>query len=365
MQGEYFDGLTARTHIVTVVITADAVIGEGPTASFRWLRKGLRLVEVTGRRMRLAPPTGDGRLVVDAGDWEAATGISAGRFEARMQRREHGLVAALAIAGVSLAALIFIGVPLAARPLAQATPPQLEVAFGRNMSRQLLVVLKPCTGNADGQASLDRLARRLSAGASLRFPIRVILVQAPMINAFALPGGSILVTDRLIAEAGSPDELAGVLAHEIAHVEKRHVMEAVWRSMGLGLVVEGVVGGGSGAGQQAVLLASNFTEQRYSRALESEADSRAYELLENNRISTAGFANFFERMADRTSPEGVKTAAEWLSTHPDSGKRAIAARVWARPGAPALAPGEWMAVKRMCPRAPRRLKTPWSFDRRR
>jgi predicted Zn-dependent protease len=171
------------------------------------------------------------------------------------------------------------------------------------------------------------------------------------------------VTDDLIAEARSPDELAGVLAHEIGHIEKRHVMEAVLRSLGLGMVLDAVVGGGSGAGQQAVLLASSFTEQRYSRTLELEADERAFELLAANGISSAGMAEFFERMADKTSPKGVKSAAEWFSTHPDSGRRGRTARSHARAGAPAMSAEDWAAVRRICPRSTNKRKGPWPLRR--
>jgi Zn-dependent protease with chaperone function len=68
-----------------------------------------------------------------------------------------------------------------------------------------------------------------------------------------------MVTDRLIALAASPDELSAVIAHEAAHVEKRHVMQSVWRSFGFGVLLDAVVGGGTGAGQQAVLLIGSST----------------------------------------------------------------------------------------------------------
>ena len=363
MQGDYYDGLTSRKHPVDVTVAGGAVMGEGDGVSFRWPLRGIRIIDVTAGRIRLAPATGDGRLVLDVADWEAASGQSVKAAQQSMLRREGRLVVWLAIVGIALALGIFVGIPMAARPLARATPPRLEADMGRNMASQLQVALKPCTGNPAGQASLNDLTRRLSRDADMPFVVRVIPVHAPMVNAFALPGGTILVTDDLIADARSSDELAGVLAHEIAHIEKRHVMEAVLRSLGLGLVLDAVVGGGSGAGQQAVLLASSFTEQRYSRALEREADERAFELLAANRISTAGMAAFFERMADKTSPEEINRAAEWFATHPDSGRRAKAAQALARPGVPAMAQADWTAVRQMCPLSPNKPKAPWPLRR--
>lgn len=363
MKGYFFDGQTSRKHIVDVSVVAGEVVGEGPSVSFRWPLKGIRLIEVKDGRVRLAPATGDGRLVLSAAEWEAASGLSVTRVQRAAVRREWWLVGWLAAIGISLTLGIFIGIPVAARPLARATPLRLEAAMGRNMTQQLQIAFKPCTGDAAGLASLDALTNRLAREAAMPFQVTVIPVHAPMINAFALPGGTILVTDDLIADARSPDELAGVLAHEIAHIEKRHVMEAVWRSLGLGLVLDAVVGGGSGAGQQAVLLASSFTEQRYSRTLEREADERAFDLLGANQISSLGMAEFFERMADKTTPDEVNQAAEWFATHPDSARRAGAARARAKVGSPALSAAEWAAVRRMCPRSPNKPKPPWPLRR--
>jgi beta-barrel assembly-enhancing protease len=75
----------------------------------------------------------------------------------------------------------------------------------------------------------------------------------------------VLVTGDLIELAKTPDELSAVIAHEVAHVERRHVMQGVWRSLGLGLVLDAVVGGGTGADQQAVLLMGSVTDLRFSR----------------------------------------------------------------------------------------------------
>ena len=356
MRGEYYDGQTSRRRLVEVEVANGEIIGEGPDASFRWPLKGLRVVDAKDGRVRLAPAKGDGRLVLDAADWEAASGLTLIVVQQAERRGEWQLVRRLAVIGVSLMLVVFVGVPLAAHPLAKITPPRLELAMGRNMASQLTVAFKPCIGDEEGSKRLAELTDRLATNADTSFSIKTIPVHAPMINAFALPGGTILVTDRLIAEARSPDELAGVLAHEIAHVEKRHVMEAVWRSLGLGLILDAVVGGGSGAGQQAVLLASSFAEQRFSRKLESEADERGFELLAANRISTAGVAAFFDRMNDRSATGQAKEAAEWFSTHPDSGRRARAARALARPGAPALSAEDWAAVRRICANSSNRPK---------
>jgi predicted Zn-dependent protease len=108
------------------------------------------------------------------------------------------------------------------------------------------------------------------------------------------------------------------------------------------------LGGGTGAGQQAVLLAGSFTELSYSRGLEREADTRAMELLHAAGLSSQGLAPFFERMANRRSSEQARAAAEFLGSHPDSLRRAERARAAGRPGRPALDAVQWADVRRLC-----------------
>ena len=360
MDAALFDGRSARDWPGRVSLEGDRLVaaslatdGDGrPCVEIDWPLSQVVQSDHGEGRYRLSREGQDARLVVDAQAWRALSGRSAGAIH----RREHGtpwrVVGWLTAAGLATAGFVFIGVPMAAQPLARWTSPELEARFGANMEAQLSVGFRPCAGDPRAAAVLSDLGETLASGADTAFPIRVKAVRAPFVNTFALPGGAILVTDDLIAQAGSSDELAAVIAHEIAHVEKRHVMQAAWRSMGAGLVLDAVVGGGSGAGQQAVLLAGGFADQRFSRDLETEADVRAIQLLARHRISTQGMADFFGRMADRKSDPKLRKAAEWFATHPDTGERAVRASRAARPGRPALSQTDWALLKRVC-RSPR------------
>lgn len=355
MEADFFDGESARRHRMTVILEGDELVGQGSDAAFRWPVGDVRVIEARSGRVRLARKGTAARLSMNVEDWEALSGLSVTGAMAKTDRGERRLILRLSAVGVGLALALFIGVPLAAVPLARATPPALEARLGRSMVGQLTVALPPCEGDPESVVAINGLANRLSRTADTAFPVRVLVVQASMVNAFALPGGTVLVTSGLIAEAEGPDELAGVLAHEIAHIERRHVMVSVWRSLGLGLVLDAVLGGGTGAGQQAVLLAGNLTEQRFSREAESEADQRAFEFLAAEGISTRGMAAFFGRLSDESAPREVRAAAEWLQTHPDSAKRARAALDASRPGVASLTPEQWASVKRSCLGTPRRL----------
>ena len=348
MQGRFHDGLSARPSTVEVAWIDDGLrfAAEGGQARF-WPQVGLKVVR-EGDQARLSHPSDpDARLVLTEADWLALGGSAAVAVEKRGRVREFRLVAGLAAAGLSVTAFVFWGVPVFAGPLARATPIQMEKDMGRSFDAQMGAMFRRCEGEA-GQGVLDELGTRLSMQSDTPFDVRVRAVQAPFVNAFALPGGSVLVTDDLIREAETPDELAAVVAHEVAHIEKRHVMQAVWRSLGVGLLLDAVVGGGTGAGQQAVLLAGQATDLRYGREAELEADARGQALLTAAGMSSQGMAPFFARMHGEGEDKRLATAAEFVSTHPDSARRAQRARAYEKAGAPALTPSEWAAVRASC-----------------
>jgi Zn-dependent protease with chaperone function len=356
-----YDGLTARPWPARVSLDGDRVVAVSealdaagaPCARLDWPLAKVREQERDETSYRLTHAGGDARLIVDIQAWQALTGRTLRQVVRRRRGGEWRVIGGLAVAGLSVMVFVFVVVPLAAEPLARWTPPGLEARFGRSMQAQVNLAMPVCDGDPQGSAVLARLGETLSEGADTRFPIRVKAVRAPFVNAFALPGGTVMVTDELIDQAGSPDELAGVLAHEIAHVERRHVMQAAWRSMGAGLILDAVVGGGSGAGQQAILLASSLSNQRFSRKLEAEADARGMQLLARQGVSSQGMADFFDRMADRKADARVRQAAEWFSSHPDMVARAALAKAAARPGRPALSDADWKRVKAVC-KAPRK-----------
>lgn len=343
MRAQHHDGRTARARTLDLVVVDGRLSGtEADGESLDWPLADISAEPLADGRVRLSARGREGRLIVAGEDWAALNG---GR---RNERKEWRLVAVLAASGAAFAALVFLGIPAASGPLSRATPASLETSIGRNIESQITLVLRSCEGSEAGAAQLQALGDDLSLAASAQFPIRVKAVEAPIVNAFALPGGVILVTDDLIEGAEGPDELAGVLAHEVAHVERRHVMRSVWRSMGIGLILDAVLGGGTGAGQQAVLLASSISDQRFSRSLEAEADDRALEILAARRISSAGLAVFFDRMADKKASQSARDVAEWFATHPDSGRRAAHVRAAARPGRPAMTPQAWDELKAVC-----------------
>lgn len=268
---------------------------------------------------------------------ELAAAFPARRIYGRWVDRV-GLPRALAIGAVLSAALLFVGYSAPAW-IAPLVPYSWEQRFGNALVGDFGGNV--CAGEG-GQAALDALAAKLGATPS-RFEVRV--VDVPIVNAVALPGGHILIFDGLLQEAAGPDEVAGVLGHEIAHVTNRDVAEAMIRHYGFSLLLSTF--GGTTGGNVDWLASTS-----YSREAESQADADSLRALARADISPLPTAAFFGRLAGQEAGLGrLKDALSYVSSHPLSAERRRRFADSARPGhayRPALTAGQWQALRTIC-----------------
>jgi predicted Zn-dependent protease len=167
-------------------------------------------------------------------------------------------------------------------------------------------------------------------------------VDDPRINAFALPGGYIGIHTGLIEASRNEDELAGVLAHEVAHVTQRHIARAIHANsrqsilstaMMLGAIIVAVAGGSSDAVQGAVAVAQGTAAQQqinFTRTNEYEADRVGIAALADAGYDPYGMASFFEVLSRQTTTSPEMRAPEFLRTHPVTTARVAEARNRAR-----------------------------------
>jgi predicted Zn-dependent protease len=163
-------------------------------------------------------------------------------------------------------------------------------------------------------------------------------VDDPRINAFALPGGYIGVHTGLLDATRSEDELAGVIAHEVAHVTQRHIARAIHANsrqsilstaMMLGAIIIAAAGGGSDAVQGAIAVAQGTALQQqinFTRTNEYEADRVGIRALADAGFDPFGMASFFEVMSRQTTTSPEMRAPEFLRTHPVTTARIAEAR---------------------------------------
>ncbi|MBM3431689.1 MAG: M48 family metallopeptidase [Bacteroidetes bacterium] len=148
--------------------------------------------------------------------------------------------------------------------------------------------------------------------------IKVHVLEKDEINAFALPSGHLIVYTGLLSEADSPEEMTGVIGHELAHIELNHVMEKLVTEVGLSVLISMTAGaGGAEAIKSAIKLLSSTA---FDRGLEKEADIKAVDYLLNARFNPEPFANFLYKLSKKES-ESMKYLT-WISTHPASKERA-------------------------------------------
>lgn len=278
--------------------------------------------------MRLPPAENYGRVIDRIGLWKGAA-VCAG-------------IAALVVFGVAQLP------ELAARLIPQSVERRLGSALVGDFGN------RTCN-SAAGEAALLKLVDRLGPEAH-QAEIRVVNV--PIVNAVALPGGHVLLFDGLVRKAASPDEVAGVLAHELGHVANRDVLAALIRQLGLSVVLGGL--NGDVGGWLNTLLAAG-----YSRGAESNADGYAIDMLRQAHVSPLATAGFFQRLAvvERGAPR-ASAVLGYMSSHPMSDTRRKRFADSARKDGsdrPALTPEEWKALRNICRDDPDVSKTEFSF----
>ena len=223
---------------------------------------------------------------------------------------------------VVLMALPFVAV-WAARALAESVALRLPPSMDARLARPTWEVLE-----RTGQRCTDERAQRyveqlviplLGALGETPFEFRFMVSRSEEVNAFALPGGFVIVNLGLLRNATSGAEIAAVLAHEISHVTARHATKRLAGNLGAGAALA-LVFGFVDLGAPAYTVA-HLSGLQYERGQEREADELGRALLVRAGISPLGMATFFERLS--TAP----TPPELLSTHPDPGDRAEKARL--------------------------------------
>ena len=209
-----------------------------------------------------------------------------------------------------------------------AVSPQQEAQIGAqaaaDVNRQL-----PVVGDAAINQYINALGNQIAANVERKFNYRFYVVNIEAVNAFALPGGYIYVNRELIERTDNMAELAGVLAHEIAHVELRHGAEMMERAQraNAGLTLAYVLLGRAPSGAEEALINVGGTAvfARYGREAEDEADATAIPLLIRSGIDPNGLLTFFKELLDerKRSPNQLE---QWFSTHPLTEERIAVTR---------------------------------------
>jgi Zn-dependent protease with chaperone function len=361
-QGIFFDGESTIRHEVTVEAAPDVlrvraadgnVLAEWPYAEVEHLSAPegvLRLGRIRSPVLaRLEVRDADLAHAID----EYAVTVDRSGVSERRGRRKVVFWSVAAVASLLLVGIF--AVPEIATRLAPMIPHSVERKLGDAVDIQVRRVLDPnikgvsfiCGEGAkekSGRAQFDKLVARLLEAADLPIPVQVQVLRLPDANAIALPGGHVYVFKGLIDGARTPDELAGVIAHELGHVSHRDgtrsVLQAAGISLLFGMFLGDFVGGGA-----VVIAARTLLQTRYSRSVEAAADDFSVTVMTKVEGDPRALGAILQRIAGTTHG-----ALRYLLSHPESKERMARIEAMAPKGAirPLMTDGEWAELKRIC-----------------
>ncbi len=356
----FFDGRSNRRRVVALVFADRLEIAEAdnsgtasggaPLASWAYdaIRRAdgptntLRLTCTAAlplARLELRDPADRARILLACKALDGPGGVAA--------------VSAWRIAGWSLATaaailgMAWFGMPLLADRLSASIPYAWEAPIGAALDPQLRGMFGTACEAPEGVAALRLLVARLQTVARLPIAPEPVVLRSTVPNAFAIPGGRVYVLSALLAAAATPDEFAGILAHELGHVSHRDGLRRLIRDGGTSFLVGLMFGDVTGAG--AVLVAGRAVlSAAYSRADEEAADAFAVTVMHGLGRPTAPTGALLQRI---TGPDEAQMP-QILRDHPlTPDRKAMLQAEDAAPTGPALlGAAQWQALRGICDR---------------
>ena len=347
----FFDGRVSRKRIVQLIFADQLAIVEDGKTLTRWAYPGIHQADASGDILRIVSGQADDLARLDI-------------FDARLKQeivtrcnllahppnppsffRVSTIAAALgAIASIGVS--LWLGIPYAADHLAPLVPWSWEMRLGQATEGQVRRVFpsNTCT-NPAGVAALTVMTDHLKEAAALPISVSIEVLSSSVPNAFALPGGKVFLLKGLLDKANSPDEVAGVLAHELGHVRHRDHLRRLIANGGTAYIVGLLFGDVSGAG--ALLFATKaLLGAAYSRDAESAADSFSADIMSKLGRSTKPMGELLVRI----SGPAADSRFDLLHDHPLSDARLaeLTRRDKGNTGPPLLDDAQWTALKAIC-----------------
>ncbi|MGY4629714.1 M48 family metallopeptidase [Bradyrhizobium sp. USDA 4486] len=347
----FFDGVSSRRRQVTLVLGDALEIVEEGAAPVRWAYADIRRADSPAGILRLSCTTAPPLARLEVRDVTLATQVivrCARLDEHQTSRRGLAKIVGWSVAAaVSIVCVVLFGVPLAADRLAPLVPKPIERRIGDASEVQVKTIFggSVCEEPA-GKAAFTKLVNRLRDAAGLDDDAMTAgVLPSSVPNAFALPGGKVYVLRGLLDKAQNPDELAGILAHELGHLKHYDNMRGLIYNGGTSFLIGLLFGDITGS--SAVIFASrSVVEASYSREAETGADTFAIEIMHKLGRSPKPAAELMFRITGKEGGSGFTI----LASHPLTEDRLARMTKEDRPasGPPLLSDKEWQALKGIC-----------------
>ncbi len=356
----YLDGRSAARHRVTIQVTPDTLQILTPSGETRhWPYGQIRQTQGTyaGEPVRLEFGAEPSETIVIS---STALLTELHRVAPAFARRFHNPVwrdarvrwtMLAAVAVVALTAGIYRwGIP----GFASAATPYVPVSWEDTLGKQVVEHLAPEDRQCKDPARTEKLSRivqSLTATVpSSLYQIRLYVLDSPQVNAFAAPGGHVLLLRGLLEHTETPEQLAGVLAHELQHIYKRHATRAILEQTASTFLLTAVSGDFSGGLAWGLEGARTMGSLHYSRAHETEADIEGLKMMQTARLDPTAMIAFYGIMQKETKDHAGPL--DFLATHPNMGERLATLLTLAGPRPPqatSLLPNdEWKDIRSLC-----------------
>lgn len=372
---KYYDGKTGNPREVALIMTGSSLIlSQDDTTLETW---GMDTITVIDHP---APPVPgifgsnrnkEARLYVnDAAEWKELYDRLPKNAKKKfvLPNNWSSFIVYIVIAIISTF-FLFLMFPKIVEQSAYLIPYEMEKTIGKQAANSLIKNKNECVA-PEGRAALNKAFYKLKKQTSRKIKYKVFIVEdKTTLNAFAAPGGYLFIFSKIIDRAETPEEVIGVLAHEISHIDLYHTTKGLMRNLGMQFVLSLMVGGSS-----VESIANFFSQMSYSRDDETEADMHGRKIMIAAKIDPIGIRKFFEglnsfekeiydkvtekihdKKQENSDPNLIDTILDWpfweyFSTHPDTQKRIerLAELEEKTTFTPALTKQEWNALKNIC-----------------
>lgn len=334
-QGSYYDGQSSGEQAATLSLEDDGrALLQTPQGAMHYDLGTLRVSARVGNIPRAILFPDGARL--DTTDNDAVDqildrlGVHRGsRLAHLLESRWRYALAAMVLVVISSWGIYRYGIPAAARVAAFSLPAQTNQYIGTGTLEVMdRYFLKPSTL---AQKTRDRLQMHFARMVKTQpdgFEYRLLFRDAPVANAFALPDGTIVMTDELVKLAENDEELIAVMAHELGHVVGRHAMRKVIQLSSVALLVVLITGDASSTSELIAALPTILIHAQYSQDFESEADRYALDYMLAHRIAPGRFVTIMDRLEASYAQENGDNKddskmEEYFSSHPPTDKRLL------------------------------------------
>ncbi|HIC43632.1 MAG TPA: M48 family metallopeptidase [Sulfurimonas sp.] len=243
------------------------------------------------------------------------------RFIHHIESKSIYILPALAITALVIFAFLKYFVPYCAEKIAQSLPQSISSQIGSGTLVAMdKFILEPTHLSKNKQTNIQNDFADMSLGLKGLPPLNLEFRFSKKIgaNAFALPDGTIIMTDQLVLLSHNNKELLSILAHEIGHIKHRHTLRMLFQNSAVFVIITTITGDATAASSLISTLPTILIESSFSRDLEAQADDYAILLMKRKKIPLHNFSNIMSRLSKGEKGDKIK---EYFASHPVTSSR--------------------------------------------